>query len=630
MIHSKWSGGDLIFYDAANVIMTIKDDADGIEFGVDSTGVDVKFFGDTASAYMEWDADTDDLVFEGGAGIVLDDGDFTLGDGDYLVFGDSLDVTMRWTTGGVFEVLPLTAKYDMNIGSSTKPLDVKFFGTTGGSQFMQWQSSGNILTFDQADIGMGDTDYIVFGDGSDFTLACTTGDALELLPATANAEMYLGSTAGNGFPLKVKFFGTTGTAANMQWNSSGAELFLTSANIELDGGSITLGNADYVKFGDNDELTMNWTAASVFEVLPSAANADMHLGSTSSPLDVKFFGTSGTTNNMQWQSSGDSLDFTAASIELDGGNITLKDNDYLKFGDANDITARWSTASTAFEILPVAADSEVYLGSTGLPLKVKFFGTSGTLAYMQWSSTSSKLTFDLADIAMGDTDYIMFGDNSDWTLACTTGDILELLPASRNNDFYLGSTGYPAKVKFFGTSGTAAYMQWTSSGSTLDFDSADITMGDTDYIILGDDSDFTITCTAADVLEILPAVADDNMHLGSTGYPLDVINYGNVTYRDPASALGTTGVTITLTSTSNRIQFLNCTTSGTTTLVLPATTGATAGFEFKIFNNTASSGTLAIVDGTSGGTAICSLTQDRSALIMNDGVSYEAMRGSSA
>ena len=42
-----------------------------VTVGVDGTGYDVKFFGDSASAYMLWDESADDLVFAGVAGIDL-------------------------------------------------------------------------------------------------------------------------------------------------------------------------------------------------------------------------------------------------------------------------------------------------------------------------------------------------------------------------------------------------------------------------------------------------------------------------------------------------------------------------------------------------------------------------------
>ena len=41
--------------------------------GVDGQGYDVKFFGDTASAYMLWDTSADDLILAGGAGFVIPD-----------------------------------------------------------------------------------------------------------------------------------------------------------------------------------------------------------------------------------------------------------------------------------------------------------------------------------------------------------------------------------------------------------------------------------------------------------------------------------------------------------------------------------------------------------------------------
>lgn len=47
--------------------------------GEDDTGYDVKFFGATASAYMLWDESADDLILAGDAGLVVPEGQFTLG-----------------------------------------------------------------------------------------------------------------------------------------------------------------------------------------------------------------------------------------------------------------------------------------------------------------------------------------------------------------------------------------------------------------------------------------------------------------------------------------------------------------------------------------------------------------------
>ncbi len=65
LVKSKWSSGNLIFYKPGSGATT------GITFGEDGTGLDIKFFGDTASAYMLWDQSADALVFAGNARLDL-------------------------------------------------------------------------------------------------------------------------------------------------------------------------------------------------------------------------------------------------------------------------------------------------------------------------------------------------------------------------------------------------------------------------------------------------------------------------------------------------------------------------------------------------------------------------------
>ena len=54
--------------DAVDIDGAVQIDAT-LSVGVDDTGYDVKFFGDTASAYMLWDASADDLILGGAAGL---------------------------------------------------------------------------------------------------------------------------------------------------------------------------------------------------------------------------------------------------------------------------------------------------------------------------------------------------------------------------------------------------------------------------------------------------------------------------------------------------------------------------------------------------------------------------------
>jgi hypothetical protein len=69
LVKSKWSSGNLIFHKVGTGATT------GITFGEDGTGLDIKFFGDTASAYMLWDQSADSLVFAGGAKLSMGSAD---------------------------------------------------------------------------------------------------------------------------------------------------------------------------------------------------------------------------------------------------------------------------------------------------------------------------------------------------------------------------------------------------------------------------------------------------------------------------------------------------------------------------------------------------------------------------
>ena len=74
--------GDLAVDGTANLDEVDIDGATQIDatlsVGVNDTGYDVKFFGDTASAYMEWDASEDDLILGGAARVVVPDGQLVL------------------------------------------------------------------------------------------------------------------------------------------------------------------------------------------------------------------------------------------------------------------------------------------------------------------------------------------------------------------------------------------------------------------------------------------------------------------------------------------------------------------------------------------------------------------------
>ena len=64
--------------DAVDIDGAVQLDAT-LTIGANDQGYDVILYGDTASANMTWDTSADDLIFNGAAGLVVPDGQFTLG-----------------------------------------------------------------------------------------------------------------------------------------------------------------------------------------------------------------------------------------------------------------------------------------------------------------------------------------------------------------------------------------------------------------------------------------------------------------------------------------------------------------------------------------------------------------------
>jgi len=180
-----------------------------ITVGADDTGYDVKFFGDTASAYMLWDTSADDLVLAGAAGIDLA-GDL---DVDGTTNLDAVDID------GAVQI-----DSTVTVGVDDTGYDVKLFGATA-SAYMLWDASADDLVLAGAagiDLA-GDLDV----DGT------TNLDAVDIDGAV---QIDAGVTVGvDDTGYDVKFFGAT-ASAYMLWDASADDLVLAgAAGIDLAG-----------------------------------------------------------------------------------------------------------------------------------------------------------------------------------------------------------------------------------------------------------------------------------------------------------------------------------------------------------------------------------------------------------
>lgn len=133
-VRSKWSAGDLIFYEsvAGNGAM--------VEFGEDASGLDVKLFGATTGKYLQWDESADTLINTGGSQHGVS------GTGvDITFYGDTAGTYMRWDASADSLLIPGTAgKFQIgaftgatsgtgSVVSATNTAPFKVFADDGGA-----------------------------------------------------------------------------------------------------------------------------------------------------------------------------------------------------------------------------------------------------------------------------------------------------------------------------------------------------------------------------------------------------------------------------------------------------------------------------------------------------------------
>ena len=197
-----------------------------VTVGVDNTGHDVKFFGATTGAYMLWDESTDDLKLVGAAGLDVDgttnldavdidgavqiDNTVTVGvDGtgkDVKFFGDTASKSWLWDesadkmiiTGdaavtGTTTLTGVTQQTGaLTVGVDGTGHDVKFFGDTTGS-FMLWnQADDSLRLTDSTSLWFGDgQDARIYHDGTNTYFNNGTG-ALNIATADSGIAVNIG------------------------------------------------------------------------------------------------------------------------------------------------------------------------------------------------------------------------------------------------------------------------------------------------------------------------------------------------------------------------------------------------------------------------------------------------------
>jgi hypothetical protein len=409
--------------------------------GVDDTGFDVKFFGDAASAYMLWDASSDDLILGGAAGLIVPDGQLTLGSTAVTSTAAELNVTDGVTAGTVIASKALVADANIDITGGRN------ITITGELDAATLDISGN------ADI-----------DGT------TNLDVVDIDGATQIDATVTVGVDDTGYD--VKFFGAT-SGASLLWDESADDLILAgAAGLVVPDGKLTLGSTAVTSTAAELNLVDGITAGTV------AASKAVIVDSNKDALGFRNVTATGEVDCA-------TLDVSSTSAFAD--NVVIENGKEIRLSEASGNGTNYTgfkapaalTANVSFTLPDgdgtdgqvITTNGSAVLAWSDAPSPSEFTGvTAGTVSASKGVEVDSNkditgfrnvtLTGEL-DAATGD----FSGDvDIDGTANLDAVDIDGVVQIDGATTFGVDDTG--VDVKFFGAT-SGAYMLWDESEDDL-------------------------------------------------------------------------------------------------------------------------------------------------------------------
>jgi len=372
----------------AKFTITSAADDESIEVGNGNESLDLKWFFETTSNYIYFDADSDIVYFEAV--------DLRLNDDDILMFGDSGDVKIAWATAGGLDVTAVADNTVWTWGETGNSFDM-LWNLSTTAHFIKIDCSEDTIQFDDVDIYLGDNDNISFGDSQDIVMQYTTKFTI-----TADAdddEIEIGDGTKS---IDIEWFGNT-ASDTVYFDASGNVVTFNGVDLYLD-------DADELCFGDDQDVTISWEAGGNLVIDALADDQVLEIGNSAATqlsFDVIIYQDAANgADYFKFDAGASTLSWAgASSMSLSTythTKITNKTGDYTVL--AADTGTIFTTTGTSADVeftLPTEATGLVYEFYMCEDFELKITSATGNniIAFNDKAATS--LTFTTAGQQIG-------------------------------------------------------------------------------------------------------------------------------------------------------------------------------------------------------------------------------------
>ena len=375
-----------------------------VTVGANDQGYDVILYGDTASANVTWDTSADDLIFNGAAGLIVPDGQLTLGSTAITSTAAEINIIDGDTSASSVTIVDAD-QIILNDNGTMKQVAVSALNTytsssiaaddigTGNAAITLTTSSGNITI----DAAANDTDIIFKGTDNTADITMLTLDGSDAGTATFNHDIILGNNSfvqfgdagekmlGDGTDLTINSSNDLNLTATTDINIP-ANVGLTfgddAEKIEGDGTDLTIAgnNINLTAVADvNIPSGVGLTFATAEKIESDGTDLTVTVGSGG---DINIGANIGVTFGDDGEKiEGDGTDLTIASsakINLTAtSDVHIPNNVGIVFGgDSEKIEGDGTDMTISANNLTIDAAADITLDADGADIKFADGGTN--------------------------------------------------------------------------------------------------------------------------------------------------------------------------------------------------------------------------------------------------------------